>query len=82
METGTLDLLGACKQENTTLAGALAAAFLKAASNMNEIKDQKKDEFSFTRWSCSSLSAYICCNVVLISSLKHISLHYIVHRLK
>ncbi|KAH8967046.1 hypothetical protein BDL97_03G057500 [Sphagnum fallax] len=45
---GTLDLLGACKQENTTLAGALAAAFLKAASNMKEIKDQKKDEFNFT----------------------------------
>jgi hypothetical protein len=82
METGTLDLLGACKQENTTLAGALAAAFLKAASNMKEIKEQKKDEFNFTRWSCSSLSTYTCHNVSLISSLKHMSLHYFLHRLK
>lgn len=46
---GTADLLEKCKQENVTLAGALAAALLKTAANTKELKDKKKDDFSFTR---------------------------------
>lgn len=44
----TARLLEACKKEKTTLAAALGAAFLKTAANVKELKDKKKDEFSFT----------------------------------
>ncbi|KAG0556437.1 hypothetical protein KC19_11G053900 [Ceratodon purpureus] len=47
-KTGTASLLAACKKEKTTLAAALSAAFLKTAANTKELKDKKKDEFSFT----------------------------------
>lgn len=48
-DPGTAELLAACKEENTTLAGALTAAWLKTAANLKEVKDKKKDEFNFTR---------------------------------
>jgi hypothetical protein len=47
-EAGTADLLAACKKEKTTLVAALAAAFLRTAANTKELKERKKDDFSFT----------------------------------
>ncbi|XP_024360470.1 uncharacterized protein [Physcomitrium patens] len=47
-KAGTASLLAACKKENTTLAAALGTAFLKTAAGVKELKDRKKDEFSFT----------------------------------
>ncbi|KAJ7514043.1 hypothetical protein O6H91_23G024200 [Diphasiastrum complanatum] len=46
--SGTEALMAACKKENTTYAAALAAAILKAAANVKELKDKKQDAFSFT----------------------------------
>lgn len=62
---GTAGLIAGCKKEKTTLAGALAAAFLKTAANTKELKEKKKDDFSFTRYNylrCSAL-LFLKCNI-------------------
>ena len=46
--TATTSLFDACKEHGVIPAAALSAAFLRTVASLNELKEKKQDEFSYT----------------------------------